>query len=204
MRGMKTSLTVAALLALLTASGNLAVAKEEGAPTPIGGFPDASLTIFPVALTLTGPVDQDQQHRAFADAFRREFRREAGELAATLGLLMEERGCGRYVVDDANFAFPAGTAERKQRGAAFGTFVRESGLKTDYALGIEFTLDLEQGWQETHAVMAYSGGTVVWEDRQRPGDRAFEEDFAGTELGRLELVCSRFMAASGLDGLPKR
>lgn len=204
MRSIKTPLTVAALLALLTAGSAMAGSKEEGTPAPIGGFPDASLTVFPVALNLSGPVDQNQQYRAFADAFRREFHRKAGELASTFGLLLEERGYGRCVVDEAAFAFPAGAVERQERGAAFGDFVRESGLETDYALGIEFTLDLERSWQETYAVLVDADGNAVWEDRQGPGDRAFEEDFSGTELGRLELVCSRFMAASGLDRLPTR
>jgi hypothetical protein len=204
MRKRKTSLALFVLCALLAAYSNIAISQEERKVTPIRGFPDASLTIFPVAVNLTGPVNKDEHHREMADAFQREFHERAGEFAATLGLLLEEKGYDKYKVADADFQFPTDETARGKRAAAFGTFVSGSGLKTDYALGIELTLDIEQGWQEAYSVIVDAHGDVVWEDSQKRGDRAFDEDYTGTELGRLELVCSRLIGPLGLDKPPKK
>lgn len=204
MKRRKTPLAIFVLLTLLAACSNIAASQEEGKVTPIKGFPDASLTIFPVAFNLTGPVNKNEQYRAYADAFQREFRKRAGEFAATLGLLLEEKGYDKFEVTDADFQFPTDTTARKERAPAFGKFIRELKLKTDYALGIEFTIDIEKSWQEAYSVIVDANGDIAWEDSQGPGDRAFDEDYTGTELGRLELVCSRLMAPIGLDKLPKK
>jgi hypothetical protein len=204
MRRRKTPLALFVLLTLLAACSDIAISQEKGKVTPIRGFPDATLTIFPVAINLTGPVNKNEHYRAFADAYQREFRERAGEFAATLGLLLEEKGYNKFKVADAYFQFPTDTTAREKRAAAFGKFVSELGLKTDYALGIEFTIDIERSWQEAYSVIVDANGDIMWEDRQGPGDRAFDEDYTGTELGRLELVCSRLMPALGLNKLPKK
>jgi len=204
MKTRKAPLVLFVLLALLAACSSIAISQEEGKVTPIGGFPDASLTIFPVAVNLIGPVNKDEHHRAFADAYQRKFRERAGEFAATLGLLLEEKGYDKFKVTDASFQFPTDTTAREERAAAFGTFVSESGLKTDYALGVELTLDIERSWQGVYSVIVDTNGDIAWEDSQGPGYRTFDEDYAGTEFGRLELVCSRLTAPIGLDKLPKK
>jgi hypothetical protein len=204
MKKRKASLSLFVLLMFLAAGSNIAASQEEGKVTSIRGFPDASLTIFPIVLNMTGPLDKNDQYRAFADAFQRGFLEKAGEFAATLGLLLEEKGYDKFEVADAYFQFPTDKTARETRAAAFSKFVRESGLKTDYALGIEFTIHIENSWQEAYSVIVDANGDIMWEDRQGPGDRAFDEDYTGTELGRLELVCSRLMPAMGLDKLPKK
>jgi len=202
MRRRKTPLALFVLLMFLAACSNIAASQEEGKVTPIRGFPDATITIFPVVLNMTGPLDKNEQYRAFADAYQRAFRERAS--AETLGLLLEEKGYDKFEVTDADFQFPTDTTAREKRAAAFGKFVRELGLKTDYALGIEFTIHIEKSWQEEYLVIVDANGDIVWEDRQGPGDRAFDEDYAGSELGRLELVCSRLMPAMGLAKLPEK
>lgn len=204
MRRRKTPLALFVPLMFLAACSNIAISQEEGKVIPIRGFPDASLTIFPVALNLTGPVDKNEHYRTFADAFQRGFRERAGEFSETLGLLLEEKGYDKFEVTDAYFQFPMDKAARRKRAAAFGKFVSELELKTDYALGIEFTMDIERSWQEAYSVIVDANGDIVWEDSQGRGDRAFDEDYTGTELGRLELACSRLMPAMGLDKLPKK
>ena len=204
MRGMKTPLALFVLLMFLAAYSNIAISQEEGKVTPIRGFPDASLTIFPVVINMTGPVNKNDQYRAFANNFQRMVREKAGEFAATLGLLLEEKGYDKFKLADAYFQFPTDKTAREKRAAAFGKFVSESGLKTDYALGIEFTIHIENSWQEAYSVIVDANGDIAWEDRQEPGDRAFDEGYTGTELGRLELVCSRLMAPFGLDKLPEK
>ena len=58
------TLAASMLLTLLAGCSNNAAAQEEGKVTPLKGFPEASLTIFPVTYTITGPVDK---HREFYD-----------------------------------------------------------------------------------------------------------------------------------------
>jgi hypothetical protein len=204
MMRMKTALALFLLLMFLAAYSNMAIAQEEGKVTPISGFPDASLTIFPVALNMTGPVDKNEEYRAFANRAQRQFRAEGRKFAVTLGLLLEEKGYDKFNVADADFQFPTDKTAREKRAAAFGKFVSESGLKTDYALGIQFTIHIENSWQEAYSVIVDANGDIAWEESQGPGDRAFDEDYTGTELGRLELVCSRLMAAMRLDKLPEK
>ncbi|MEN8127480.1 MAG: hypothetical protein ABFR90_06700 [Planctomycetota bacterium] len=196
-------LIVFMLITLSMSCGLFAAEQKEEDVTPIRGFPDASLTIFPVTMSITGPVNKNDHYRKFSKGFQRESRRKAGEFAETLGLLLEEKGFDNFEVTDTPFRFPAGKKMRKNRAAAFGKFVSEQNLKTDYALGIKFTVHIERSWQEVYWVMVDATGDIVWEDSRKPGDRGFE-DYTGTELGRLELACSRLMPVMGLDKLPKK
>jgi len=170
---------------------------------PIKGFPEASLTIFPVTIPITGPVDKNEEYRAFSDSLKRNFRENAGEFANTLGLLLEEKGYDKFEVAEAYFQFPTDKSGPKKRAAAFGKFVRGMDLKTDYALGVEFTIHMESSWQEAYLVIADANGDIVWQDSQKQGDRAFDE-FPGSDVGCLELACNRLVPAMGLDKLPKK
>ena len=173
------ALVITAILAattLLAASSNNAAPQKEGKVTPLKGFPEASLTIFPVTYTITGPVEE---HRELVDAFKRETR-EGGELEMNeaLGLLLEEKGYDKFERTDTAFRFPEGKAARKERAAAFGKFVGELDLMTDYALCVEFTYHIEQGFQGVYSVIADAKGGIVWEDSQGPDDPGFD---AGSE-----------------------
>jgi hypothetical protein len=190
------------LLTLFAAFSNIIAAQEMREEMPLKGFPDATITIFPVVLNMTGPLDKNEEYRAFADAYQRRFRERAS--AETLGRLLEEKGYDKFEVTDAEFQFPTDTINRQKKAAAFGKFVKELKLKTDCALGIEFTIHIEKSWQEVYLVIVDANGNIVWEDRQGPGDRAFDKDYAGSELGRLELTCSRLMPTLGLAKLPDK
>nr|MBC8378894.1 hypothetical protein [Planctomycetota bacterium] len=172
---------------------------------PVEGFPDATLTIFPVSVSITGPKDKNDQYRVFSERLEQDFRKRAGELADTLGLLLEEKGYDRFEVANTYFQFPTEKSEPNNisRAAAFGQFVMGRGLKTDYALGIKLTVHLEKSWQEVYLVIADANGNIVWEDSQKPGDPAFDE-YSGSDVGRLELACGRLVPAMGLDKLPKK
>lgn len=162
------------LLAILTASSNVAVSQENGKKTPLEGFPEASLTIFPVTYNITGPVED--KHREFYDAMMGPAGQAYFDVIDTLGLLLEEKGYDNFEMTDAAFRFPEGKAGRKERAAAFGKFVSESDLKTDYALCTEFTLQFNEGWQEMYSVIVDAKGRIVWEDSQGPGDPDFDSD----------------------------
>jgi hypothetical protein len=191
------------LVAFFSVCSSIASAKEETKVVPIKGFPDASLTIFPVTLSITGPVDKNEHYRKFSDALKKDFRNRAGELANTLGLLLEEKGYDKFEVAEAYVQFPTEKSALNKRAAAFGRFVSGTDLKTDYALGIELTVHMENSWQEVYLVIADANGNTVWKDSQKQGDPAFDE-FPGSDIGRLELACNRLAPAMGLDKLPKK
>ena len=198
-------LIVPMLIALLPVCNSTVNAQEESKVPPVKGFPSATLTIFPVSVSITGPVDKNDEYRRFSDALKQDFRKKAGVHANTLGLLLEEKGYDRFEVAEAFFKFPTEKSEPNNisRAAAFGQFVMGRGLKTDYALGIELTVHLERSWQEAYLVIADADGNIVWEDIQKPGNPAFDE-YPGSDVGRLELVCNRLAPAMGLDKLPKK
>ena len=187
-----------ALVAGCDASHNETGEKEV---QPIKGFPEASLTIFPVTYAITGPVDKSPEYRAFADALMRGWLEVGPENADTLGLLLEEKGYDKFEVTDTAFRFPEGKAARKERAAAFGTFVGELGLKTDYALCTKFVCHIEDSFQEVYTVIVDAKGGIVWEDSQGPDDPGFA---VGDELTGCQLVCRRLTPVMGLDKLPKK
>jgi hypothetical protein len=199
------TLAASVLLTLLTAGSSMAITQEEEKVTPIKGFPDASLTIFPVTVYWTGLEDKTEGERAWAAAYEREYREnKARPFAYTLGLLLEEQGYGKFEVADAEFQFPRDKAAREKRAAAFGKFVSALDLKTDYALCTEFTLHIEKSFQEVYSVIVDAKGNIVWEESQGRGDPEFDKDPPGTELKCLELACRRLVPVMSLDKLPKK
>ena len=200
----RSNITSAVLLlsALLAACGTAHSADDPGRVKPLKGFPKASVTIFPVTHSkITGPVDKSPEYRKFADALEHAFREEARETAGILGLLLEEKGYDRFEMTDTEFRFPERKAARKERAAAFGKFVSELDLKTDYVLCAEFTLHIEESYQEVYSVIVDAKGGIVWEDSQRMGDPDF---WVGSELSGCALVCRRLTPVMGLDKLPKK
>jgi hypothetical protein len=195
----------AALLALLAGCDTVETTQQKDWAVPIKGFPAASLTIFPVTLTIAGPVDRTPHHRAFADAYARGFREKGPHFANTLGLLLAEKGYGEPQLASTEFHFPSEKTARKARAAAFGKFVGGLGLKTDYALCTEFTLRMGTGgFHEVYSVIADANGSVVWEDSQSRGDPEYEKHRPKTELYGLELACRRLTPAMGLGELPRK
>jgi Flp pilus assembly protein TadD len=178
------------------------VSQENGKETPLKGFPKATLTIFPVTLIMTGPLDKSPEYRAWADAMMQEFRQEGPKHADILGLMLKEIGYDKFKRTNTAFQFPEGKAPRKNRAAAFGKFVSELDLKTDYALCTEVVLHIEKSFQEVYSVIVDAKGTIVWEDSQGPGDPEFDKP--EDELKNCRLVCRRLIPVMGLDKLPKK
>ena len=197
----KTTLAAFMLLTLLAASSNISATQIKGEVTPLKGFPEASLTIFPVTYTITGPVEK---HREFYDAMMGPDGQAFFAVIDNLGLLLEEKGYDKFEMTDTAFRFPTEEAARKERAVAFGKFVSELDLKTDYALCTEFTLHLEKSFQEVYTVIVDTKGGIVWKDSQRMGDPEFDKDFPGTPLKCCELVCRRLTPVMSLDKLPKK
>ena len=197
----RSKITSAVLLSALVAScGAVHGADDLAKVKPLERFPEASLAIFPVTVFWTGLEDRAEGERAWAAAYERGYREtKARPFAHTLGLLLAEKGYDKCEVANATFQFPRDKAARERKAAAFGKFVSELDLKTDYALCTEFTIRAGGGsgmCHEVYSVIVDAKGHIAWEDtlRQR----------AGTELGCLELACSRLVPAMGLDKLPKK
>ena len=190
------TLSTCLLLKLLAFCGSMAIAQEEGKTTPIKGFPNASLTIFPLTFFTSGERwQQDEAHRAWAAAFERGFLEQARPLAHTLGLLLEEKGYDKVKVADRGFEFSKVKVAREARVAAFGKFVSELDLKTDYALWTEVGLTEESGL-DVYSVIADAKGHLVWQDSQERHGR--------TVFDCLEVTCNRLVPVLDLDKLPKK
>lgn len=188
------------LLTLFAAFSNIIAAQEMGEETPLKGFPEATITIFPVTYTITGPVDKN---RAFYDGMMGPAGQAYFAVIDTLGLLLEEKGYDKFKMTDTAFRFPEGKAARRKRAAAFGKFVSELDLKTDYALCSEFTCHLEKSFQEVYTVIVDAKGGIFWEDSQGAGDPEFDKDSPGTPEKCCEFVSRRLTPVMSLDKLPK-
>lgn len=200
---MKNRTFIISLIMLSTMCSTLIASEGKEDIKSIHGFPDATLTIFPVMISITGPVDKSEPYRRFSAGLRQKFQEEAGKHAHTFGLLLEEKRYDKHEIADPNLRFPMDKSTRQENAAAFGQFTSKLNLKTDYAIEIALTLHLEESWQEVYIVMVDAKGNIVWEDSCKQGDPGFG-DFGGTELGRLELACSRLVPVMGLDKLPKK
>jgi len=194
------TLTTLILLLLVTVCNSTAISQANRKETPLAGFPDATMTIFPVTYIVTGPVDK---YRKFYDGMMGPAGREHFKVIEILGLLLTEQGYDKFEMTDTEFRFPTETSARKDRAATFGTFVSELDLKTDYALCTEFTIHLENSFEEVYSVIVDTKGGLVWEDSQGPGDPEFDNDFPGTPEKCCELTYRRLASVMALDRLPK-
>ena len=142
---------------------------------PIKGFPDASLTIFPLTVFWTGYQDMKPEHRAWADAFNSGFRQNARSFAEMLGLLLEEKGYDKCQIADVIFELPDGNPTRQERTAAFAKFVSEQDLKTDYALNTEMTLFTDKSGMYVYSIIVDATGNLAWaDDREYRGKLEFD------------------------------
>lgn len=189
-------LIVPVLMTLLPAC-SFAANTQEGQPvTPIKGFPEASLTIFPLTVFWTDLQEMKEEHRAWAAAFNSGFQQDARSFAEMLGLLLEEKGYDKYQIADATFELPDGNPTRQERTAAFANFVSKQDLKTDYALGTEITLFADKSGLYVYSVIVDADGNLVWgDDREYRGKLVFD---------CLEVARERLTPVMALDTLPKK
>ncbi|MDF7824405.1 hypothetical protein P4B35_10310 [Pontiellaceae bacterium B12227] len=201
MKKRTTLLTIGLLISTLI--GNMAYSQREKKATPVEGFPEATVTIFPLVQTITGPTPTEKYKR-FAKAVKQKYRADAKGEAEFLGLLLEEKGYDQYVITDAEFWFPEEEKARKDRAAIFSKAVAQQELKTDYALCADIIWHIEKSCQEVYAVLVDAQGKVVWEDRQGHGDPEFDSNFPGTPRKCIALLRSRLTPVMGLDALPRK
>ena len=190
--------SVAVLLFALVMACRTGHAQAEGTDVqPIEGFPEASMTIFPLTVFWVGLESVDDEGvRAFAAAYESGFRENARSFAETLGLLLEEKGYDKYEIADVVFEPPDGDPTRRERTAAFAKFVEEQDLKTDYALGMDITVFVDKSGFHGYSVIVDANGNLAWaDDREYRGKMEFD---------CLEEACGRLAPVMGLDKLPKK
>lgn len=187
------SVFVAAILAF----GVIPFASAVG-QSSVGGFPDASLTVYPMTYAITG---DKEKHRDFYDRMMGPAGQKYFAVIGLLADLLAEQGYDKCHTTDVSFHFPEGKGGRKDRAATFGAFVGEQGIATDYALCVDAICHLEESWQEVYVVIVDAKGQAVWQDTQRPGDRAFDEHMTGGPEKVCALVCEILTPVIGLDQL---
>jgi hypothetical protein len=95
------------------------------------------------------------------------------EITNVVGVMLERAGLEQIETETAKFA-PDSAQELPQQAAAFASFVARHGIGTDYALLAEFVGSPKEGVKEVRAVLADHAGQVRWQERQRPGQPAFD------------------------------
>lgn len=190
------SLIVLILTMLFGTCSSMANTQEELKTKAIQGFPNASVTIFPLTVFWTDLQSMKEEHRAWAAAFNSGFRQNAHSFAEILGFLLEEKGYDKYEVADTMFELPEGNPTRQERTAAFAKFVSEQDLKTDYALGTEITLFADRSGLYVYSVIVDAKGNIVWAD-----DREYRGKL---EFDCLEVARERLTPVMALDKLAKK
>ncbi|MHC4850088.1 MAG: hypothetical protein ACYTEG_16785 [Planctomycetota bacterium] len=160
------------LLALILVGCQSGSGAPQTASIPAG----ASVTVYPI--TMVG------QPRA-----------EVGRVVAE----MLERG-GLEKVELAEHAFvPAAASNFEEQSQRFAAFAAGQSLQTDYALyGVYFGTP-QRGVDEVSSVLVDSKGRVVWSDRQKPGDKAFDSAKPDNPMSCTVLLVNRLRAPLHLD-----
>lgn len=180
------------LLTVLPAASLIASEPKEDIP-PVRGFPEASLTIFPLTIFWEGLEGMDKEAQAWAAAFESGFRKDAHSFAEMLGLLLEEKSYDKYNIADAAFELPKGNPMRRDRTSAFAKFVSRQDLKTDYALGTEVTIFADKSGLYVYSVIVDAKGNIAWtDDREYRGSLVFN---------CLEVASERLTPVMALDKL---
>lgn len=142
-------LTTQPKLVLIAALGLSAGCMLDKKPDPVAIRP--SLTIYPVQMA--GHPDRD--------------------VATVVAVMLEQRGMESIEVDDAVFT-PDPEALFEAQAAAFGAFVAERDLATQFALYSAYLGSPQRGVDEIQAVLVDRDGDVVWADRQTRESRAMK------------------------------
>ena len=114
--------------------------------------PKPSVTVFPVLLA--GKTNAD--------------------VSNVVGVMLERGGLQQVELDETVFT-PDPQQEFAAQAAAFGAFAQRRGTKTGFALFAEILGAPKTGIEELRAVLVDQQGKVVWSDRQRAGEPAWDK-----------------------------
>jgi hypothetical protein len=117
------------------------------------------------------------------------------EVTRFVAVLLERGGLEGIEVSDQAFAPAAG----QDFDRAFAEFARKQQLKTDYALYSAYLGKPGRGVDEVRSVLVDGRGAVVWSDRQKPGDEAFDSVKPRNPMGCTMLLMKRLEAPLRLE-----
>jgi hypothetical protein len=159
-------------------AAGLAACQEPGRPATRPPSPGAraSVTVYPVVV---------------GDA-------PSAEVTDVVGLLLERGGLSRVEIETSPFS-PAAGQEIGNQASAFGAFVAQRGLATDYALFGSFLGSPKDGVKEVRGVLVDRKGAVIWSERQKAGDEAFDEALPSCPMDCSVLLVRRLRPTLGLE-----
>jgi hypothetical protein len=120
------------------------------------------------------------------------------DVATVVGMLLERGGLQRVEVEPAAYV-PDRSLDFEKQAAAFGAFVAARGLATDYALFGAFLGSPQKGVSEVSGAIVDRNGGLVWSDRQRPGEPAFDRAKPDCPMDCSVLLVERLRPTLGLD-----
>lgn len=162
-------------LALLVAIASCSEPGAAGPGQPVALKPGASVTVYPLML--------GEQPRE--------------DVANVVGVFLERGGLPNVELDAAPFV-PDRAQDFPAQAKAFGTFVAKRGLSTDYALFGGMAGQPQQGITEVRGALVDREGVVVWIERQKAGERAFDQAKPTCPMDCCVLLAQRLRAPLGL------
>lgn len=124
------------------------------------------------------------------------------EVGPVVAVLLEKAGVEEVGADDTVFR-PVEGAGIDEIAAAFGEFIRESGIEHRYALYGEFLGTRKEGIREIRAFLVDREGNVVWMDNQKAGDEAFDRADPKHPMQCCLFVAERLQETMALPEVPE-
>lgn len=135
-----------------------------------------SITVFPVMLSGTPSTD----------------------VANVVGIFLERGGLPRVELSDTAYA-PTAAQDAATRTAGFGAFVRQQSLSTDHALLVDMLGTPGKSIDEISTTLVDRSGAVVFLDRQKRGDAAFDQSKLNEPMDGCVFVIQRLRSQLSLD-----
>ena len=132
--------------------GEAQSASTDGMRSGVGLIENPSITVYPVVMA--GHPN--------------------GQVAEVVGIFLERGGIETVEISPTVFN-PDPDRSIDDQAEAFGAFVAEADLTTDYALFASYLGTPPTGVDEVRGFIVDGDGAVFWQDSQREGDSAFDE-----------------------------
>ena len=116
--------------------------------------------------------------------------RPSPEVANVLGIFLEKGGLQTVELAEAAFT-PEKGQDFAAQATAFGAFVKQRALTTDYALFASISGTPGKGIEAVRAALVDKQGKVVWSEQQQKGSKAFDEAKPGEPMECLMLLAQR-------------
>jgi len=120
------------------------------------------------------------------------------KVAQVVGIFLERAGLTRIEVTSTQFT-PGETMDFQEVAAAFGQFVKQNPMNTDYILYGEFQGSGKTGVTEIRGIVVDRNGQIVWLERQTPEDDAFKTAAPKDPMTCCVFLVERLRTAWGLE-----